>query len=188
MGRLIAIVGASGVGKDTVMAHLRDTVPALHWATRVITRPADPNGENHVVMSDQEFAACKEQGDFALDWQAHGLHYAIPHNSLNTLKEGADVLVNLSRKTLLAAHELGFELVIINLTATRAVLAERLAKRGRETSQQIEDRLNRSVPSFPHALNVTDIDNSNRITDTVASIIDHLNLESKDMSCTAKSF
>ena len=186
MGRLIAIVGASGVGKDTVMAHLRDKVPALHWATRVITRPADPDGENHIAMSAQEFEAHKQQGDFALDWQAHGLHYAIPHSSLAPLQHGTDVLVNLSRKTLQTVHALGYNLVVVNLTATRAVLAERLAKRGRETSEQIEERLNRSVPPFAAELNVIEVDNSDAVTGTVAAIVDHLKLTKKDTSCPAK--
>ena len=188
MGRLIAIVGASGVGKDTAIAHLRDAIPALHWATRVITRPADTDGENHIVMSVQQFEIHKQQGNFALHWDAHGLQYAIPHHSLRPLQKGMDVLVNLSRKTLQSAHKLGFDLVVINLTATRAVLAKRLAKRGRETPVEIEKRLNRHVPPFAAELNVIDIDNSNSITDTVASIVDNLNLENKDTSCTPKSF
>ena len=44
-GRLFVVVGASGAGKDTLIAGALAADPRLHWARRVITRPAVAGGE-----------------------------------------------------------------------------------------------------------------------------------------------
>ncbi|HMB13658.1 MAG TPA: phosphonate metabolism protein/1,5-bisphosphokinase (PRPP-forming) PhnN, partial [Roseovarius sp.] len=46
-GRLIAVVGPSGVGKDTLMRAMVAERPNLRRVRRVITRRADDGGEGH---------------------------------------------------------------------------------------------------------------------------------------------
>ena len=53
-GPLIAVVGASGVGKDTLIRAMVAVRPGLR---RVITRPIDADGEGHEAVSEAEFAA-----------------------------------------------------------------------------------------------------------------------------------
>ncbi|MFT6273559.1 MAG: ribose 1,5-bisphosphokinase, partial [Dinoroseobacter sp.] len=77
-GRLIAVVGPSGVGKDSVMAGIRSTMPSLHLVRRVITRTPDLGGEDYDALSVSQFEALVEDGAFAVHWGAHGLHYGIP--------------------------------------------------------------------------------------------------------------
>ena len=50
-GRLIAVVGPSGVGKDSVMAGLHGAIPDLHLVRRVITRAPDLGGEDYDAVS-----------------------------------------------------------------------------------------------------------------------------------------
>ena len=45
-GRFIAVVGPSGVGKDSVMQGMAARDPRIVLARRVITRPSDAGGED----------------------------------------------------------------------------------------------------------------------------------------------
>lgn len=78
-GRVVAIVGPSGAGKDTLMYKATVQRPDLHLIRRVITRPADAGGEEFTSVNTEEFEQIRNDGKFALDWQAHGLSYGIPH-------------------------------------------------------------------------------------------------------------
>ena len=78
-GRLIAVVGPSGVGKDSVMAGLVLRQAKLHLVRRMITRPANVGGEAFDAVTEQEFAQHVANQTFVLHWQAHGLRYGIPH-------------------------------------------------------------------------------------------------------------
>ena len=97
-GRLIAVVGPSGVGKDSVMAGLHKTLPNLHLVRRVITRAPDLGGEDYDAVTVPQFEAMVESGAFAVHWRAHGLHYGIPITIKDHMGKGTDCLVNFSRK------------------------------------------------------------------------------------------
>ncbi|MCH2249897.1 MAG: phosphonate metabolism protein/1,5-bisphosphokinase (PRPP-forming) PhnN, partial [Cognatishimia sp.] len=115
-GRLIAIVGPSGVGKDSVIEALTSAHPRLGLVKRVITRPEGLGGEDYEPVSDTEFASRKTRGAFALDWSAHGLLYGIPQTVHDDLAKGHDLLVNLSRAVLPAAEAAFPDLVTLRLT------------------------------------------------------------------------
>lgn len=65
-GRLIAVVGPSGVGKDSVMAGIHEAMPRLHLVRRVITRAPELGGEDYDAVSDEQFAALLRDGAFAV--------------------------------------------------------------------------------------------------------------------------
>ena len=92
-GRLIAVVGPSGVGKDSVMAGLvlrRTKLQLVRW---MITRSANVGGEAFDAVIEQEFAQHVANQTFVLHWQAHGLRYGIPHEQLSCLARGDDCLL-----------------------------------------------------------------------------------------------
>jgi ribose 1,5-bisphosphokinase len=128
-GRLIAVVGPSGVGKDSVMAGLHSAIPDLHLVRRVITRAPDLGGEDYDAVSVSQFEALVEDAAFALHWRAHGLHYGIPITVKYQLGKGTDCLVNFSRKALTQAAEIFPRFVVLNITAKPETLAHRLAAR-----------------------------------------------------------
>ncbi|AWZ18980.1 alkylphosphonate utilization protein PhnN [Roseovarius sp. TM1035] len=151
-GRLIAVVGPSGVGKDTLMRAMIAEHPGLRRARRVITRPPDPEGEGHEAVSDTEFDARLKEGGFALHWRAHGLRYGVPVGICLDLAAGRDLLVNLSRGVLAQAQARFQPFVILHLTATPQVLASRLVARGRETPQDIRERLTGADMALPEGV------------------------------------
>jgi phosphonate metabolism protein PhnN/1,5-bisphosphokinase (PRPP-forming) len=137
---LILIVGPSGAGKDTLLDAAKRALAAderFHFVRRVITRPADAGNEAHEAVTEQEFA----QREFALHWQAHGLQYGIP---AETLEQARLVVANVSRTVIAeAAHR--FDVRVIEVTAPHEVLVARLGTRGRESEADVAARLARSV-------------------------------------------
>jgi ribose 1,5-bisphosphokinase len=170
-GRFIAIVGPSGVGKDSVMAALAAQDPRLTLARRMITRPSEAGGEDFDGVSEAEFLKQEATGGFALHWQAHGLCYGIPAQVDAALSLGMDVLANLSRAVLLEAVERFSHVEVILLKTNRQVLSERLHARGRESAEDIARRLERADFSLPQGVNAHVIDNSGTLQDAIQAIL-----------------
>jgi ribose 1,5-bisphosphokinase len=145
---LILVVGPSGAGKDTVLGLARQALAAyerFRFVRRVITRPADAGGEDHEAVTEAAFALRA----FALDWQAHGLHYGIPIDVTDDISRGIVVVANVSRGVIAQAAEI-YPVRVIEVTAPPDILAQRLAARGRETADDIMKRLARDVPIPDH--------------------------------------
>ena len=176
-GRLIAVVGPSGVGKDTVMAAMVASVPGLASVRRVISRPSAAGGEDFEGVDLASFEQMEAKGHFGLSWRAHDLAYGIPKDVSDALERGEDRLVNLSRGVLseAAAHYAPF--LVLSLTARPEILAQRLSARGRETPDAISARLARQK-TIPSGLDVVEIDNSGALESTVRAAIAALYPES----------
>ena len=170
-GRLLGIVGPSGVGKDSVMEAVVAARPGLGLVRRVITRPSEAGGEEFEGVSEAEFAARAARGAFLLSWHAHGLHYGIPASVLDDLAAGRDLLVNLSRAVLSEAQAKVPGFACVALTAPVEVLADRLAARGRESREEIAGRLARAGFALPEGVHVVELDNSGPLERTVAAVL-----------------
>ena len=167
-GRVIAVVGASGVGKDSVMEGLYAALPNAHLVRRVITRDKDAGGEDFDAVSETEFEALVENGSFVMHWHAHGLFYGIPTTIKHQLDQGKDCLINLSRDTLQRAENIFPTVVVLNLTAAPQTIAQRLVSRNRETQDEIARRLNAATKTLPDGLNVLHLSNDGPLAETVA--------------------
>ena len=147
-GTFVAVVGPSGVGKDSLIAFARDRLEAsgrVVFVKRVVTREAHGGSEDHDSMDVEAFAEAEAAGQFALNWDAHGLRYGLPIALENELAAGKAVVANLSRAVIPALMQRYPETVVVSVIAEREVIAQRLANRGRETSESIQRRLDRSV-------------------------------------------
>ncbi|MDP5218999.1 phosphonate metabolism protein/1,5-bisphosphokinase (PRPP-forming) PhnN [Ruegeria sp. 2205SS24-7] len=167
-GRLIAVVGPSGVGKDSVMAGIHGALPKVHLVRRVITRARDAGGEDYDAVSVAEFQAMVRSGSFAVHWQAHGLCYGVPIKVHSELKKGTDCLVNFSRKALTEAAGIFPRLIVLNITAKAETLALRLVARGRESDANISKRLAQAEKPLPEGLEVIELSNDGLLEETVA--------------------
>ena len=146
-GTLVLLVGPSGSGKDSVLNFARSKFkgdPRVLFVRRCITRSNSDPSEDHESMSVAAFQRAEMLGEFVISWGAHGLYYGLPATMLAHLECGGVAIANGSRKTIpvLRAQFPNFEAV--NLTVDPAILAERLAKRGRETVEEIQKRIDRS--------------------------------------------
>jgi ribose 1,5-bisphosphokinase len=146
-GRLVLVVGPSGAGKDTLLG-LAQTALAddadVVFVRRVVTREASAF-ENNEQVTPEAFRAAKMSGAFAIDWEAHGLCYALPRAIDEDIRAGRNVVANISRTVIPALRTAYANVVVVSITAPPEVLAARLAARGRASDGPIADRLRRSV-------------------------------------------
>jgi ribose 1,5-bisphosphokinase len=150
-GAFVAVVGASGVGKDALLSFARERLGDAAWfPRRVISRPAGP-GEDFESVDEFGFAALAAAGGFAVTWRAHGLAYGIPAGADEHIRAGSAVVANVSRAVLVPLSERYERLRVVRVTAPDGVRAGRLRLRGREAEPDIEARLARAdpAPDFP---------------------------------------
>lgn len=173
--RLYFLVGPSGVGKDTLLNHLKrnqysDTQPLV--AHRYITRAVREGDENHIELSDFDFFQRKQAGLFLFDWESHGYHYAIGKEARKWVKQGQNVIVNGSRKYLSSALDIYAKTTPIWITVSEDILRERLIQRGRESAEEIELRIkrNRELESMKTD-NCVYINNDQSVEDTIGQIL-----------------
>lgn len=170
-GRLIAVVGPSGVGKDSVMQGLAEVIPDLHLVRRVITRRPGLGSEEYDAVSEEQFQDLASNGAFAVHWGAHGLFYGIPQTVRYQLNKGTDCLANFSRKALLAGADAFPNFVVLNVTAHPETLAARLAARGRETEADIARRLAEANKPLPEGLDIITLANDGPLDQTIARAV-----------------
>lgn len=170
-GRLIAVVGPSGVGKDSIMTGIAAALPGIGRVRRVITRPACLGGEGYDAVTEAEFAEALDRGAFCLHWRAHGLRYGIPIRVLDEVRDGQDRMANLSRDALAEAAAIFPQLTVLHVTASPGLLARRLAERGREDAEDVGRRLARAHRPLPNGLGIVEIRNDGVLSDAVAQAI-----------------
>ena len=174
-GIVIAVVGPSGVGKDSLMDFARQHFSGradIRFVRRMITRPKDPIGEDHEPVTPEDFEALSRSDAFAVHWKAHGLGYGVPADVHDDLAAGHIVIVNGSRSALDGFRTAFPRLLIVNVTARPDVLAKRLAARGRETAADIEARLARATEPLPDDMKVATIDNSGDLATAGNQLVD----------------
>lgn len=167
VGRLIAVVGPSGVGKDSVINGIVRAAPSIKRVRRAITRAADPEGENHLSMTPMAFAVAQKTGKFCIEWRAHGNRYGIPASVLNEVNAGSQCIANFSRSALTDASAIFPNLTVLHLKADAATLARRLTGRGREDARDIAMRLERVSAGIPDGITVHEIRNDGPLEQTV---------------------
>lgn len=148
-GRLILVVGPSGAGKDTLIGLAQAACAGdgnIVFPQRVVTREASAH-ENNEAVSATVFGQMLAHGDFAFQWEAHGLRYGLPQSIVDDIRAGRAVVANVSRTIVESARRSYANVTVVSITAPSDVLAQRLAARARPSDGRLGDRLRRTVVS-----------------------------------------
>ena len=168
------VVGPSGSGKDTLIGLARAALihdPKFVFPRRVITRQAMADAEDHDTMELDVFEQAEAKGEFALSWGAHGLRYGVAAISIVGVGDGAIVVINVSRSAIPHAERLGCRVTVLSIVCDPALLAERIANRGRENAEDIAARLKREVPIHVTTARLVEIRNDTRPEDASPAMI-----------------
>jgi len=164
MKKIVLIVGASGVGKDTLIKNIQDKVEA-NFVKRYITRAPDNNEANYYI-DNEAFEQLKRDDFFISTWKAHNNRYGI---ALSHIKNGLNI-TSISRSAIKDFEDKFDYVTTINITIPKEQLFQRLKNRGRESDEQIQKRIERSYPIID-AKNLIRFDNSKSIEESTQDFI-----------------
>ena len=175
-GNFFAVVGPSGAGKDSLMDGARLALPKTQYvfAKRVVTRPPGQIGEIYDSCPLDTFLKLERAGEFLITWKAHDLRYALRQHLVTEQAAGKHIIANCSRQSIAQLALKVNNLIVLSIDASPTVLAQRLRHRGRETAQEIEQRLQRETPIFPSDIKVRRVDNNGTLAQGQQNFMDAL--------------
>ena len=159
-GRLVLVVGPSGAGKDTLIDLARAACAGdanIVFPRRVVTREATAF-EDNAQVSFEAFRQARDNGEFAVHWEAHGHGYALPRAIDDEIREGHTVVANVSRTVIEPMRRAYADVVVVSITAPAEILEPASRGPGARQRRPIADRLGRAVDGAAAAPDVT-IDN-----------------------------
>ena len=150
-GRLIVLCGPAGVGKGTVLGRVREQHPQIWLSVSATTRkprPGEVDGVNYFFMTEQEFLAKEDAGEFLETADVFGLaHYGTPVKPVvEHLEQNIPVILEIdiqgARSVKQRAGELGLDVMTVFIAPPSFEdLERRLVGRGTETPEQQAKRL-----------------------------------------------
>ena len=144
--KLFVISGPAGAGKGTLGARVREQMPNLGLTVSATTRApraGEVDGVNYYFLTDDEFSARIEAGEF-IEWaQVHDHRYGTLASEVErNLATGQSLILEIDVQGALAVKERFPHAVLIFIEPpSLEVLRERLIGRGSETSESLELRL-----------------------------------------------
>ncbi|MFE2431436.1 guanylate kinase [Streptomyces sp. NPDC059373] len=144
--RLTVLSGPSGVGKSTVVAHMRKVHPEVWLSVSATTRkprPGEKHGVQYYFVDDDEFDKLVANGEL-LEWaEFAGNRYGTPRRAvLEKLDAGVPVLLEIDLQGARLVRKAMPEAQLVFLAPPGwEELVRRLTGRGTESPEVIERRL-----------------------------------------------
>jgi len=153
-GILFVISAPSGAGKTTLCTALRQK-PDFVWSVSCTTRTpraGEVDGEDYHFLSPEDFASRLANGEFLEHAEVHGNHYGtLKAPVLENLRNGIDVLLDIDTRGAANIRACGDPLILRALADVFLLppdleeLRRRLLRRGTETEDQVEIRMNNAA-------------------------------------------
>lgn len=183
-GKIFIVSGPSGVGKDTLIREVMANTDNLEFSISCTTRSRRGNTEEdckYNFWSREEFEKGIENGDFLEYAEYCGNYYGTPKKPIETwTKNGKNVLIECEvvGKEKLEKLLPNAKSVFI-LPPSVASLRRRLGRRGTDSDETIEKRVNEAKREILHAENYDYIIINDEIGDAVEDFQKIINGECK---------
>lgn len=150
---LIILSGPSGVGKDAVLARMKESRFPLHYVVTMTTRPQRRQEKDKVdyqFVSKEEFLRMKAANELLESALVYGNFYGVPKKDIvDALNAGQDVLVKVDVQGAETIKKAMPQAVAIFLVPpSRDELVSRLKQRSTETPEEMETRLKAAAKEF----------------------------------------
>jgi guanylate kinase len=145
-GKVVIVSGPSGVGKTTICREVAKRIGNTYLSVSTTTRPiakGETNGKDYWFISKEEFQERVRKGQFLEHAKVFGHLYGTPKDKVEqALNEGKTVILEIDvhgAKQAKIVYPDATMVFILPLTAK--TLAERMGRRGRDSSEAAEERL-----------------------------------------------
>lgn len=143
---LVVISGPSGVGKDTVLDHMKQRGLPFHFVVTATTRPIRPGeveGEDYFFVEEQEFLDMIDRGELIEHALVYNDHKGVPRQQIReAMDSGQDVVMRVDVQGAKTIRALAPQALMIFLTAgDEEALERRLRKRRTESEADLQLRL-----------------------------------------------
>jgi guanylate kinase len=186
-GRLIVVSGPSGVGKSTICREVvKRTGAAL--SVSMTTRPkseSEVEGTDYYFVSKGEFKKAVKEGNLLEHAEVFGNFYGTPKEPvIKALNEGKSIILEIDVQGGLQVKKNYPDVVLVFVLPPDAKhLEERITKRGRDTLDTIQKRLEGSADEMTMAWKTYDTmvvnDDLKRAIETVTKIVQEVDSEQK---------
>jgi guanylate kinase len=175
---LIVISGPSGVGKDSVVARLKERGLSMHFVVTATTRPRraeEVHGKDYFFVSKEEFAHMIEQEELIEYAIVYSDYKGIPKQQVReALASGKDVIMRLDVQGAATVRKLAPEAVLIFLTTqTEEELVQRLKGRKTDTAEDLSLRIAtarqelKRAPEFDYVV----VNSDGHLEETVSTVM-----------------
>lgn len=154
-GNLYIVAAPSGAGKTSLVKSLVETTPGIVASVSHTTRPPRPGeqeGVHYYFVSLAAFEAMVAEGAFLEHAQVFGNRYGTSRAAvLSKLQDGLDVILEIDWQGAQQARErMPGCLGIFILPPSRDALQQRLAGRGQDSVEVIEQRMAAALDELSH--------------------------------------
>ena len=146
---LIVVSGPSGVGKDAMLARVREFRPEVFWAITATTRamrPGEEHGVHHLFHTRDEFLELLERGELLEHAEVYGNLYGVPKAPVReALAEGRDAIVRTDVQGAASIRALAPDALLIFVAPpSLEELERRLRSRDTESAEETALRIETS--------------------------------------------
>lgn len=184
-GILFVLSGPSGTGKGTVCNEImmrEDKLTISVSSTTREKRVGETDGETYNYVSKDDFLGMIDRDEMLEYAIYNGNYYGTPKKTVEELLlDGKDVMLEIEPQGALQVKKLFPEAVLIFLVPpSMAELKKRLITRGRESAEEIEQRITNAKWELEQADKYTVLIENDDIEDCVCDVLDYIELKRKE--------
>ena len=186
-GLLVVFSGPSGVGKDSLLQRLLEVNPQIRLSVSATTRSPrgeEQHGKDYFFLSKEEFQEMIDQ-DGMLEYALYcENYYGTPRQPVEEgIKQGQDVILEIEVQGGAQVHQQNPASVsIFVLPPSMKVLSQRLHKRGTDSEEVIQKRLQKAREEIRRADQYDYVVMNDDLEECVQEICEILSAEKKKAS------